>query len=69
MKTNEMAARVQNIKDELGKIEARYNGDFDLIPNGPYVTWAYSLKEQVRRLADVVEALIDRMPEIDQRIE
>ena len=57
MKTNEMAARVQNIKDELGKIEARYNCDFDLIPNGPYVTWAYALMEQVRRLADVVEAL------------
>lgn len=69
MKTTEMAASLTIIKDELGKIEQRYNGDFDLIPNGPLVTWAeYELKWQVNNLADVVGALIEQVSEMDNRI-
>jgi len=69
MKSNEMAARLTLIKDELGKIERRYNGDFDLIPGGPSVTWAeYELKVQVNRLADVVSAMLEKMTEMDQQL-
>ena len=69
MKTNEMAASLFRVKDELEKIERRYNGEFDLIPGGPSVTWAeYELKDQVSRLADVVSAMLEKMTEIDQQL-
>ena len=40
-----------SIESTIDKIKNRYNGDNDMIPNGPLVTWAeYELADAIERL-------------------
>jgi hypothetical protein len=49
---------IQTIRREISRIESRYNGDNDLIPGAPIVTWAdWSPLEIVKDLVDQVEDL------------
>jgi len=44
--------------DAIKRIENRYDADFDLIPNGPAVTWAeMALAQEAKKLRAEIEGL------------
>ena len=54
------------IINDLQSIERRYNGDNDMIPGGPDVTWAeMKLAGNLIRLADKVQDLQNQINEIN----
>jgi cell division protein FtsB len=53
------------IESAIEKIESRYDAEFDLIPDGPRVTWAefelaYALKKLLARVEEL-EAQVERL--------
>jgi hypothetical protein len=52
-----------SITSTISKIENRHDPEFDLIPNGPMVTWAEA------ELADVIGMLLVRIVELEAQVE
>ena len=50
-------------KYNLTRIEEQYNPEFDMIPNGPSVTWAE------KGLAEAVSELLDRINKLEKKLE
>lgn len=55
------------LMDIIGKIEGRYNGDNDLIPGAPVVTWTDNqLADALSRAVTIIEELNDRITVLEQ---
>lgn len=50
------------IQPILDKIQRHYDPEFDMIPNGPRVTWAES------DLADAIATLLHRVEELEEQV-
>ena len=61
-KENKMPDTTDPIYAMLQRIRSRYDAEFDLIPNGPRVTWAEE------DLADAVERLLHRVEELEAQV-
>ena len=52
-----------SIETIVQKIEGRHNPEFDVIPDGPRVTWAEA------ELADAIKQLLIRIKDLEAQIE
>lgn len=56
---------VNSIKDDIERVDRRYDGDNDIIPGAPVVTWTdRELLELVRRLTDCCMDLQSQITEM-----
>ena len=59
---------LHTVQGDLERIENRYNGDNDMIPNGPMVTWAeYDLMQAVKVLIGHIDVLYQRIGELEKK--
>lgn len=54
---------MRNIESIIQKIEGRYDPEFDLIPDGPRVTWAEA------ELAEAIKALLARIKVLEAELQ
>jgi hypothetical protein len=60
---------IQYMREEAEKVLRRYNGDNDLIPDAPVVTWAdYQLLDLVTRMISMVETMAVRLAELQKTV-
>ena len=55
---------LSTVKNDMERINSRYNPENDLIPGGPLVTWA-ELRCAVITLLEEVEELTERIDELE----
>lgn len=52
-----------NVEGIIQKIEGRYNPEFDIIPDGPRVTWAEA------ELAEAIKSLLARIKVLEAELQ